>query len=97
MQRVEHLYVRRQSVKGERVSHDPEEYHVKGKMIRNLYTYPCLKVEMNACKKTELVKQRLKELSSFSYLRTERKARIKASLLESRPRNDSARAVEPCI
>ena len=72
MQRVEHLYVRRQSVKGEHVTHDPEEYHVKGKMIRNLYTYPYLKVEMNACKKTELVKQRLKELSSFSYVRNEK-------------------------
>ena len=33
---------------------------------------PLSKVEMNACKKTESVKQRLKELSPFSYVRNEK-------------------------
>ena len=72
MQRVEHPYVRRQSVKGERVTYDHVEYLVKAKMIRNLHTYPCLKLKHYTCKKNKLVNQRLKELSPFSYVRNEK-------------------------
>ena len=72
MQRVEHHYVRRQSAKGERVTYNHEEYLVKAKMIRNLHTYPCLKLKHYTCKKTELVNQRPKELSPFSYVRNEK-------------------------